>query len=364
MVGGFTFDGVDIADLNLEYAPELTNTYVYKPAAAKNHEQVFDGHDGGYYYGSSTQPKEFTLRCFYEAQHVSGGVMTRIYNTFKRGKTGRLVFKKRPWCWYTATVTNVEAGQMFNFENGVVSISLKAYYPFARSDYLGIPAGSEYRESMLANSALIDENVVSFATSFANVGEPIQAEQSILLYNPGTERAKVAIRIAGDVGTGISIDNNTTGQSSRFVAITPDVCANNYYIQSDGLSGQTVLTNGTVVKPGFLYHDYGFIELDPGFPAYRDVIVTIENTTDNSVFSDGKFTSDMLGRYIYFRSGESAKIVNVVDENIVVIDKHLTNSDSGPAQILKMNELYVKPNPAGGQIRLTKLDFVFKPTYA
>ena len=360
MTGGFTFDGVDINTLGLEYAPDLSNTYVYKPSAFKNHEQVFDGHDGGYYYGNTVQPKEFVLRCFYEEQPALQGFMTKLYTAFRRGRTGRLVFKKRPWIWYIATVYNIDTHQMLNYQNGIATITLRAYYPFGRCDELVLP-NDETREDKLLNTAMLDSEVFDMTTSFAD-DEPITEAKTLLLYNPGTERCKVAIRIAGDVGTGVSVTNRTTGQDCRFVAITNDTCPANHYVQCDGLNGQTVLTNGTTSEPGFLFHDYGFIELDPGFPAYRDIDLSV--TDNRTIQSDGKFTEDMLGRYIVFASGKIAQIKRVDSENNVQTDVSVSDEDSGVAQIIKLNEIYVAPNPNGGSINLTKLDFIYKPTFA
>ena len=363
MIGGFTFNGIDIEDIGLTYAPDLSNTYVYKPSTYKPHEQVFDGHDGGYYYGNTLQPKDFVLRCIYEDQHVLNGVLTKLYSVFYRGKTGRLVFKKRPWCWYVATVTSVDIGQMTNYQNGIVTITLRAYYPFARTDYITIPEGSEDTASLLENSALLPESVWQNETSFASANEPITDGKEILLYNPGTERAKIAVRIAGDVDTGLMIANRTTGQNCRFVAITPEVCSGNKYVQCDSLNGQTILTNGTVSSPGFLYHDYGFIELEPGYPAYRDIDITI-GEDGKTLKSDGKFNYDMVNRYVYFSDGTNAKIVNVTDDSTAGINKTVTTEKNGKAQILKMNELYISAYPNGGTINITKLDILFKPTFA
>ena len=106
--GGFSFCGVECGELNLQYVPENAETYVYRPAKYEVHEQAFEGHDGGYFYGTTTAPKEFKLRCIYQDEHINNGSMTAILNFFKRGKTGRLSFEKRPWVWYNATVTNVD----------------------------------------------------------------------------------------------------------------------------------------------------------------------------------------------------------------------------------------------------------------
>ena len=88
MTGGFSFCGTDIATIGLEYAPELENTYVYKPAKARIHEETFDGHNGGYYYGSSLEPKEFVLRCYFEEKEIDRGLMARVENLFREGRSG------------------------------------------------------------------------------------------------------------------------------------------------------------------------------------------------------------------------------------------------------------------------------------
>lgn len=356
MDGGFIFDGIDIADLGLEYAPDLSNTYIYKPGTFKLHEQIFDAHDGGYFYGTTTQPKDFTLRCFYESQHVLDGLMTKIFSVFRRGRTGRLVFKKRPWCWYTATVTNVDIGQMFNFENGVLTVTMKAYYPYARSDYLDIPNNCEYEADMLNNSAMLREGVIDHTNSF--ITEPTTELKEFLVYNPGTEYAKTTIRISGNFEGNVKVTNSTTDQHATFVAFTTQLENGNYYIESDSLNGQTVRTNGSVRSPGYLYHHEGFIDLAPGFPVYRDIRLNVISNTN--IQSDHQFTPDMLGRYVYFNNGVSAEIKNVMDDSHIQVNKTVGHEADGPAQIMLMNKIIVKPTNS----TVTRFEVLFKPTYA
>ena len=105
MQGGFSFCGTDIAELGLEYVPDNANTYVWAGSTYKVHEQAFDGHDGGYFYGTTTAAKPFTLRCIYQETHINEGILTKVESFFRKGKSGRLVFKNRPWVYYVATVT-------------------------------------------------------------------------------------------------------------------------------------------------------------------------------------------------------------------------------------------------------------------
>lgn len=149
MQGNFTFCGVDVATLGIRYAPDMTGTYVYTQTWNPS-VQTFEGFHGGIYYGETVQPKEFRLRCYFEDQNINEGVLDRVWNLFSHGRTGRLVFKERPWVWYIATAGGVDVSQLRNYRNGFVTIILRAYCPFARCDAMcledlteaGIDAGA------------------------------------------------------------------------------------------------------------------------------------------------------------------------------------------------------------------------------
>lgn len=50
---------------------------------------------------------------------------------------------------------------------------------------------------------------------------PVVSGGSFLVYNPGTERARTVIRLAGDAGDGVLIRNLTTGQRCKIVNLRP-----------------------------------------------------------------------------------------------------------------------------------------------
>lgn len=102
MAGGFTFCGVDIEKYHLYYAPEGKDTYIYGAGEYKVHDSEFDGHDGGYWYGATLEPKEFTLRCFFEDATLKD--FDAWDHLFGRNKGGKLVFDDRPHLWYMARV--------------------------------------------------------------------------------------------------------------------------------------------------------------------------------------------------------------------------------------------------------------------
>lgn len=351
MRGGFTFRGVDIADLGLEYAPDISNTYVYYAGEHKASEQSFDGHDGGYYYGSTVQPKTFTLRCVFEEKHINKGLMTRIYRLFTRGATGKLVFTTRPWLWYTATVIAAPQLQMTNYENGLITIQLKAYYPYGRCDELGF---DEMDEVKTGTTAMIATRKIP-STEAVKDGE-LTEQTTLLLYNGGTEKAAVAIEMAGDVDEGVTITNSTTGQKCHFVALSKAVTTDNgKYLVCDGLNGKTVLTDGVNGELAFLYHDYGFIELEPSYPIERNVRVTYTAGSTEVTCDSG---AGITGQYIHL-DGAWRKIAASDGANLTVLPAP-DNSGSEATEIVTMNEITITPDAT---MALTRLNFCYKPTF-
>lgn len=286
--GGFTFCGIPVKDVGLEYVPDNANTYVYRPSDYKPHEETFEAHDGGYFYGTTVNPKDFILRCVFEDQDIRDGIMYKIYETFKRGRTGKLVFDKRPWLWYIATVIGIDDSQLVNNRNGLVTIKMRAYYPFARTDYDTITeAPIEYRDDMKKNGNFLPEGGFYPPKDIVETYGNIMGFSTFSLYNAGTETAKCAIQIAGEAPDGVTIANNTTGQKCVFKALTKAKTTSvDKYIVCDSMNGKTILTNGSNFKQyAALYHDNGFIDIAPGY----NVIVVTEGGTSNMDITMLKF---------------------------------------------------------------------------
>lgn len=352
MRGGFTFCGIDIADLGLEYAPDNASTYVYQGANPKISEQTFDGQDGGYYYGASVQPKVFTLRCFFEEQHINRGVVTKINSVFRVGRSGKLVFAKRPWVWYMATVVAVPDLQITNYQNGIVTLSLKAYYPYGRCDDISC---DEPDETIEGNSALLPASKTPSGEAL-QAGEILTEQKTVLLYNGGTKNAAVAIEIAGDAGEGVTIANRTTGEICRYVAMSKVATSDaGKYLVTDGINGKTVLTNGKQSELAFLYHDYGFLTLAPAYPIEKDVEVTY---TAGSTEVQCRTAAGTTGQYIWL-DGKWRQIA-ASDETSITVLPAPESAGSEKTEIVQMNEIVITPT-AGTE--LTRLNFRFKPTF-
>lgn len=368
MKGGFSFDGVDIAELGLEYVPELDDIYVYDPAEGEPQEQTFESHDGGYYYGVSLQPKDFTLRCYFEDSRVNRGVMAKIHHVFKKGRTGRLIFRRRPWCYYVATIVNV-SHEFSNYENGLITIEARAYYPFARSDvFFAMPTHREYQE-MKTNSAVVTSRTMIPSMEVDCSSELTQSTE-LLLLNPGTERAPVAIEIAGDAAAGVVIRNETTGEQCKYIGLTKAVTTSaGKYLCTDSLNGKTMLKSDTTGELCFLYHDSGFINLAPAFPAIRDLYVNYTGgtsvTVTNMLYDINEVSAEDIneryaGKHI-FLDGEWREIAGVTDAHTLELTETIGDSGVESTMILKLNKITVAPV---NTMALTRLRFQYKPTYA
>ena len=358
--GGFTFCGTHISSLGLSYAPDIAETYVYRPAEAQSHIETFDAHNGGYYYGSWYSPKNFVLRCFFEETNIDDGIMARIYAAFKVGKSGQLVFDLRPWCYYYATVTEPIQADFTNYLNGVITITLQAMYPFARSDIF-TDTDSSYHDKIIANSAVFDKAGMELPLQY-----DLTSQQTVLLANPGTERAGLGIKISGDVGDGVTIANSATRQLCKVVALTKtETTSKNRYLLIDPISGKVTLKGADIEELAFMYHHEGFLDLEPSFPVLRGIHATYSIGNTVTIAED---LQDVIGKYI-FLGNSWYKIVNQGD-GYIVLNSNVPEQNLEEGQdeeeiteittIMDMNEITIKP--------ITDMDihveFIFKPTYA
>lgn len=359
MQGGFTFCGTDIHTLGLEYAPDNAHTYVYGKSPAKIHEISYDAHDGGYFYGTSTSPKEFSLRCYFEEKHINEGVLTRIEQFFTPGRTGKQVFKKRPWVYYVATVTSLDTSLITNYLNGIVTITQKAYYPYGQHEGTSLTDLDLNDPIILHNSALLadDRTPVNY---YGSIDEPLTEQTSILLYNGGTIPAAVAIEIAGSVGKGVSIYNRATKQMCRFVALSKATTSDvGKYVISDAINGKTVLTDGKTSQLSYQYHDYGFLNLKPAYPIFRNISVSYEGGTEIKAEDDAIFSKDMVGQHI-FVNNRWIKIAAVPSSSAITVEENVGAAGSETTEIVTMNEIIVTPD---SNMELTKINFIYSPTF-
>ena len=355
MHASFSFCGTDIEDLGLNYAPEIENTYISKPANAISHIESFDSHDGGYFYGSNFEPKEFTLRCYFEEQSIETRVLAEVYRLFKVGTSGKLIFSRNPWCYYYATVTDPIDLNLTNYLNGSLTIHMRAMYPFARSDVLKNTRAEKYHDQLMANSAVFEKDEMIQPATYENLTQ----KTTIALANQGTERAALGVAIAGDVGDGVVITNETTGQSCKFVAITKEKTSDvNKEVIIDPISGKTLLVGAGTKQLAFLYHEYGFLELESSFPAKRNLYIS--TLGDNRINVSNILSENHVGKYI-FAAKEWRKIIAQPDTHTLEVDTDAAAGSLERTMIIPMNEITITPITT---MDITSLRFIYKPTYA
>ena len=97
-MGGFSYRGKNIGEFgDIYYAPRESERGEYALPFDVS-EQKINGRDGAYYYGNHVEPREFTLRCFYE--NLTQQNKEDIMHWFRRDTMGQLVFDERDWVYY------------------------------------------------------------------------------------------------------------------------------------------------------------------------------------------------------------------------------------------------------------------------
>lgn len=272
----FSFCGVDISEYGLYYVPKPEDIFVWGEEY-ETHDLTVSGYDGGYWFGTTVKPKEFELECYFE--EITHLQMKKIQTLFARGRTGTLVFEERPFLSYTATVTEFGKPELYVGYSGTLVLKLTAYTPFSVMDRLSVNSydeyGPKYNDLLKSTTGILPP---SQTPPVQIVGDdPITAQTFFNLYNPGDARADTIIRIAGDVGTGVSIYNNATKQRCTVKGLTKAMTTNaGKWLEIDSRSGKVYLTDGVSPVMAFLFHDNGFIQLDGGAPIERDTSISYD----------------------------------------------------------------------------------------
>ena len=352
----FTFCGVSVADCGLHYVPKADNIFVWD-SNYETHSVEVAGHHGGYYFGSTIKPKAFDLDCYFE--DITSLQLKQIQALFHRGRTGELVFSDRPFLTYTATVTEWTRPEIYATKSGLITLHLTAFYPFARMDRYSVldfeEYGSTYEDLVKGSTGVMltsdtPANVIDTTTA-------LTAVTSFLLYSCGDERADPVIRIAGSVGTGVSIYNSATKQTCAIKGLTKALTSNvNKWLEIDTLSGKVYLTDGTTPVMSFLYHDRGFIQLEGSAPIRRSVPFTY---TGNALASDALFTPNDEEKYVNI-SGTWRRITDYMNPSAVLIDYTYGAPGSATSDIVTMNYITVTPVTT---MEITKLEFHYNPTF-
>ena len=362
-LSSFTFNGVSCEEFGLKYAPDIRDMYIWKPVKSNIHQQTFDGHHGGYYYGATKQPKDITLRVFFEESKITEGILNRVESFYRVGTTGRLVFGRRPWIYYNATIVNYDDSQLTNTYNGVITIQLRCFYPFGRCDFLNLDPQDEHYDDIVANSNILPNTTTFFPIEYTNLTTLTQ----LRLLNPGNETADVAIEIAGDVGSGVYIENLTTGQTCKIISMSAAATTSvgKYYV-CDSLNGYSYITDGITHEMKPSWHDRGFIQLQPAKVLARELEgqLGMQMDTDEIFISGDGFPDNCAGKYLVFDDNTCYRIAELRTDapRRVILQNYNPGMDWhwNHIRILETDEIQIRPVDT---MSISRLKFTYSPTF-
>ena len=349
-MGGFSYRGKNIGDFgDIYYAPDASTRGEYA-LPYKVDEAEINGRDGAYYYGNHVEPREFSLRCYYD--NLTQQNKEDIILWFGRNTRGQLIFDDRDYVYY-----NVIPNARVEFEDyrgmscnglrysGVMTIRLKAYCPFGKLiesslvnnvPMLGINAYVDISEVGTRTMAGDNETIILMAYQMPSMNyDPTGT--SFYIYNPGTEATPLRIRIAGAAESG-TITNVTNGKTCVINGMTngntTDV-GKSVYIDAE--TGRVTLEGALGAQLAFEMHDYGYIWLDPCIPFVREIEVSYTSGS-TTITSAGLFREEMVGQFIWLNNSWR-KIAAYSNSNELTLTAAMDATGTETTKIVTMNEL-------------------------
>ena len=264
-----------------------------------------DNRDGGYYIGERVKPRVFELDCYFE--DITEEQLEQIHRWLRRGTHGELILDHKAYVIYDVVTSKKISLSLYDHENergkkffsGTFTATFTCYEPFGRLRRNSIDG--EVDEGELTRTGLLPSSMMP--------PHPEPGSKSILLYNPGIERAHTVIRLAGSVGSGLLIRNLTTGRRCKVVELTASSLLPGAHLELDSAMGQTRIILGSETELAFPFHDEGYIELAPCTPFVRSL--SVEHTAgSNVVTSQGGFAKHMVDQFLYLDGWKKIRQVN------------------------------------------------------
>lgn len=251
---GFTYNGTASSTYNVEYIPDASDRWF--------EGQEWDVYDtdvawkpGGYYYGNAVKPKVFELKCYYE--EITVKQREDIRKWLHRNTQGTLMFDDMPFVYWKVRPTRVISGARYLDNNGKYSgtftVTFTAYEPFG---YL----------TRKYNTSSDNDNANDYCDLIAQSSmpaAPTTSSRTFNIYNPGREVCGLSIKLSGTVSNPIEFINTTN--TTR--CILQSLPANNLMLDINGDTGKIksyVYGQESNYEYGYVYHDRGFIRLEPG----------------------------------------------------------------------------------------------------
>lgn len=269
-----------------------------------------------------------------------------------RDTSGVLVYDQQPYVYYDVRpVKRIEIKQYEYRENGETFYSGTFTAVFRCYDPFGKLSISSYVDTCAPQ--LMDATGILRADMMPPV--PVTTDVGFMLYNCGTEKAPLIIRLAGDVGDGLSIENETTGQVCKIIGLKADEIPAGAYLEINSETGQVWLVKGPDRELAFHYHDMGYLHAAPCTPFERSLMVT-HTTGDRQITTDGGFTPEMVGQYIHL-SGSWMEIRQVNDNHTAQLRNTATETGWTETPVATMNKLWLR----GDGVNLSRFEVEYIP---
>lgn len=336
---GFTYNGISSSLYGCYLAEDASD--IWRPDAAFT---VYDEdpawHDGGYYYGNKVKARTFTLNCYYE--DITIETREKIRRWLGRSTKGQLIFDDRPFAYYNVRVTKATSGNMYVSGDGIYSgtfeVEFTAYEPF----------GYLTRKSGIVTPDDGANAYTSLISSTKMPAAPTTASRSFDVYNAGTERCGLYLKIAGSSSHRIMFINNTNGTS---MILNMDILPSSTTVDINGDSG--IVKAYPTATPantnfGFQYHDSGYIALEPA-EIERNIAYTISSKDGlRLVMKIPSFpiTDSLLGKNIIFSGYPFSIKITSINYTIGALTCTSTNSvssiaTSGTCDICRINNIQI-----------------------
>lgn len=364
MAHDFSFCGINIGQYGVHYAPETPSWHIWG-SAFETIEKTVDSQHGGQWYGYVIRPKQFALRCYFE--EITEYQLAVILGMFAEGKFGELVFDERPWLAYEARVTRPYEINKYPTVNrnysGTIMLYLTAYYPFATTNIQTLDdAVTQYPDkegAIKATTGLMAADTLATETP-ATTAAPYTIARTILRINAGDAIADTIIRIAGNVGNGVTLYNQATKQYCFIHDLTEtETTSSNRWLELNSRTGECYITDGANRFSGYKYHDRGFIQLAPSAPMKRDVTVSINGTSLTS--TEDIFMPDDIGKTIWVPSASMMSYISDVSgPRSASLALPASTAVTAPVNIAMLNNIHITPKT---DMSLTKFELIHKHTF-
>lgn len=342
-MAGFSYGGRNIGSFGeIHYIPDASERGEYALPFKVDEEEI-NGHDGAYYYGCHVEPRTFNLRCYYEG--LTQKTKEEVLRWFQRTANAQLIFDDRKYAYYIArpysrvTMEDYRINTEYDGSTtyyGLLTIPLRAYSPFGH-----LLATEEIRLTGRVGSAIVgvsiigDETMITDNETLILTGNQMPTNTfttsggTYLIYNPGTERTPLNIKLAGTAANGL-ITNLRNGENCAVKNLVP---AGSAYLEIDSETGRILFNN----ELSFEKHDYGYIWLEPCVPFVTNVQIGYSNGSA-VITSNGVFVDHMVGQFVYL-DGSWRKIGSVESANSATLTAPMSRAALETTNIVTMNEI-------------------------